>query len=81
VIIGAKVTITDIATNISNAATTDERGYYIFNGLHPVTYNLKAEMAGFRAEENAECGPCCQPADEHRLDAQRRRFGATNDHR
>ena len=51
VIIGAKVTITDVATNISSTATTDGRGYYIFNGLHPGTYNLKAEMAGFRAEE------------------------------
>jgi hypothetical protein len=51
VIIGAKVTITDIATNISSTAATDGRGYYIFNGLHPGTYNLKAEMAGFRAEE------------------------------
>ncbi|MFN7995662.1 MAG: TonB-dependent receptor [Bryobacteraceae bacterium] len=51
VVIGAKVTITDVATNISSGATTDGRGYYIFNGLHPGTYNLKAEMAGFRAEE------------------------------
>jgi hypothetical protein len=51
VIIAAKVTITDIATNISSSTTTDGRGYYIFNGLHPATYNLKAEMAGFRAEE------------------------------
>jgi len=51
VIIGAKVTITDTATNISSSTTTDERGYYTFNGLHPGNYNLKAEMAGFRAEE------------------------------
>lgn len=51
VVIGAKVTITDVATNISSAATSDARGYYIFNGLHPGTYNLKAEMAGFQAEE------------------------------
>jgi hypothetical protein len=51
VIVGARVTITDVATNISNAATTDERGYYIFNGLHPATYTLKAEASGFRAEE------------------------------
>src|SRR5579859_3202801 len=51
VIIGAKVTITDIATNIYSSTTTDERGYYIFNGLHPATYSLKAEMTGFRAEE------------------------------
>ncbi|HXI38393.1 MAG TPA: TonB-dependent receptor [Bryobacteraceae bacterium] len=51
VIIGARVTITDVATNISSATQADERGYYIFNGLHPGTYNLKAEMSGFRAEE------------------------------
>ena len=50
-IIGARVTITDIATNISNATTTDERGSYIFNGLHPATYTIKAEASGFRAEE------------------------------
>src|SRR5262252_6167184 len=51
VVIGSKVTITDIATNISSSTTTDGRGYYTFNGLHPATYNLKAEMAGFRSEE------------------------------
>jgi hypothetical protein len=51
VIIGAKVTITDAATNISSSTKTDERGYYIFNGLHPATYSLKAEMTGFNAEE------------------------------
>ncbi|HYM05737.1 MAG TPA: carboxypeptidase-like regulatory domain-containing protein, partial [Terriglobales bacterium] len=38
VIIGARVTITDVDTNISNIGSTDERGYYIFNGLHPATY-------------------------------------------
>ena len=51
VIVGAKVTITDVATNISSTTATDERGYYIFNGLHPATYIVKAEMAGFRPEE------------------------------
>jgi hypothetical protein len=51
VIVGARVTITDVSTNISNAATTDERGFYIFNGLHPATYIVKAEMPGFRPEE------------------------------
>ncbi len=51
VIVGAHVTITDTATNISNSTTTDERGSYIFNGLHPATYMLKAEMTGFRPEE------------------------------
>ncbi len=47
----AKVTITDIGTNISSSTITDERGSYIFNGLHPATYVVKAEMTGFRAEE------------------------------
>jgi Carboxypeptidase regulatory-like domain/TonB dependent receptor len=51
VIIGAKVTITDVATNFSNSTTTNERGAYIFNGLHPATYVVKAEMSGFRPEE------------------------------
>jgi hypothetical protein len=51
VVVGAKVTITDVATNISASTSTDGRGYYIFNGLHPGNYNLKAEMTGFRAEE------------------------------
>lgn len=51
VIIGAKVTITDQATNISSSTVTDGRGDYIFNGLHPSTYNLKAESSGFRSEE------------------------------
>ena len=51
VIVGAHVTITDVATNISTATTTDERGSYIFNGLHPATYTIKAEASGFRIEE------------------------------
>jgi hypothetical protein len=51
VIVGAKVTITDTATNISNTITTDVRGFYIFNGLRPATYDLRVEMTGFRSEE------------------------------
>jgi hypothetical protein len=51
VIVGARVTMTDVATNIATVTATDERGYYIFVGLRPATYNLKAEMPGFRAEE------------------------------
>jgi hypothetical protein len=47
VIIGAKVTITDVATNISSAATTDGRGYYIFNGLHPGRITSKPKWRSF----------------------------------
>ena len=32
---GAKVTITDAATNISSSIVTDDRGSYIFNGFVP----------------------------------------------
>src|SRR6202142_4008205 len=51
IIVGAKVTITDLDTGITSTATTDDRGFYTFNGLHPTTYTLRAEMAGFRPEE------------------------------
>ena len=51
VIVGAKVSATDQATGISRSAETDDRGTYIFNGLRPATYTLKAEMSGFRVSE------------------------------
>jgi hypothetical protein len=51
VIVSARVTITDSATNISNLTATDARGLYIFNGLHPATFTIKAEASGIRAEE------------------------------
>src|SRR5947209_3767911 len=51
VIVGAKVTITDLATNSSNSVITDGRGAYSFNGLRRATYQVKTEMAGFRSEE------------------------------
>src|SRR4051794_27053484 len=51
VIAGAKVTITEVSTNVSSSVTTDARGSYIFNGLRPSTYQVKADMAGFRSEE------------------------------
>ena len=51
VIVGARVTITETATGASTSTTTDNRGFYTFNALHPSTYSVKAEMPGFRAEE------------------------------
>jgi hypothetical protein len=50
-IAGSNVTITDVGTNISKSILSDERGAYIFNGLHPATYVVKAESRGFRSEE------------------------------
>jgi hypothetical protein len=51
VVVGAHVTIADVATNISSSTVTDQRGYYIFNALRPATYIIKAEASGFRTEE------------------------------
>src|SRR6202040_1678495 len=49
-IAGAKLTVTDVSTGISNTATTDARGSYILNGLRPATYTIKVDMTGFRSE-------------------------------
>jgi hypothetical protein len=47
----AKVTITDVGTNISSSSRTNDKGEYFFTGLRPSTYSVKAEAQGFRAEE------------------------------
>jgi hypothetical protein len=54
VIAGAKITITDAATGVTNTATTDDHGTYIFNGLRPANYTLVAEKSGFRREETKD---------------------------
>jgi hypothetical protein len=51
VVPNAKITITDVNTNASNSTVTDLRGYYIFNGVRPGTYDVKAEAQGFQAAE------------------------------
>lgn len=51
VVSGAKVTITDDATNIPVATTTDERGAYVFTGLRPATYTLRVEATNFASIE------------------------------
>jgi len=47
----AKVTITNVATNIAQTAQTNEHGEYFFTGLRPATYTIKVEVQGFRAVE------------------------------
>jgi len=54
VVPNAKVTITNVATNISVSARTDERGSYTFNGLHPTTYSVTVEAQGFQAKEEKD---------------------------
>ena len=51
VVVNAAVTITNVATNISQNARTDEHGQYFFTGLRPATYTVKVQASGFRASE------------------------------
>jgi hypothetical protein len=52
VVSGAKVTITDVGTNIASSTRTNDKGEYFFSGLRPSNYSLKVEAQGFRAEEH-----------------------------
>jgi hypothetical protein len=45
-IAGASVTLTDVGKGISRTSTADADGNYIFLGVLPSTYELKAEAAG-----------------------------------
>src|SRR5437588_6461880 len=45
---GVTVTITEVNTNISYTATTNESGYYIFANLKDGTYRVSAELPGFK---------------------------------
>jgi hypothetical protein len=48
VVPGAKVTITNIATNVTNALVSNETGGYIAPNLPPGTYRIRVEKEGFR---------------------------------
>jgi hypothetical protein len=48
-VIGATVTLTDMATNAERTATTNETGRYIFANVVPGTYNVTISKSGFRA--------------------------------
>ncbi|MDP9162076.1 MAG: carboxypeptidase-like regulatory domain-containing protein, partial [Acidobacteriota bacterium] len=48
VVQNARVTMTNDGTGISNAATTNVDGQYVFNGLRPAAYSVKVESAGFQ---------------------------------
>src|SRR5437899_5079089 len=47
-IVGAKITITNAATNARLSALTGASGAYLFPQLPPATYSLVAEAAGFK---------------------------------
>ncbi|PWT86345.1 MAG: hypothetical protein C5B56_12620, partial [Proteobacteria bacterium] len=50
-IAGAKVVLTDEATNISVTSVTDERGVYVFTGIRPATYTIRLEAPNFASQE------------------------------
>jgi len=45
-----EVTVTNTATGVSRSAITNEVGLYTLTQLPPGTYNIKAEMAGFKSK-------------------------------
>ena len=51
VVVGAKVTLTDEATNIPSTAVADDRGVYVFTGLRPGSYKLHVNATNFAPVE------------------------------
>ena len=50
VIAGAKITLTEVNTKIVHTGTTNSSGEYSFPDLPPGTYDVAAEMSGFKKE-------------------------------
>ena len=67
---GATVTLTNVGTKTANAATSDDRGQYLFAGVFPGTYNLKVELSGFQTYEqrNVQLSPNDTRGIDIRLD-------------
>src|SRR5271165_4654883 len=51
VVPGAKVTLTDQATNVSQSYAADGRGDYVFTGIRPGTYNIRVEAPNLGTRE------------------------------
>ena len=45
---GAKITLTNVATNVQAATVSTSTGTYSFNGLPPGTYTIQASAGGFK---------------------------------
>src|ERR1700680_2250590 len=50
-VVGATVTITDVARGISKTLTTDQAGEYVASDLTPGTYTVRVESKGFKGFE------------------------------
>jgi hypothetical protein len=51
IVVGATVTITNDATNISQRTQSDDHGQYFIVGLRPAVYTIKSESKGFETNE------------------------------
>lgn len=54
VIAGAKITLTDVATNVPTETVTNAQGIYVLTGLRPATYTLRAEAPSFGSQERKD---------------------------
>jgi hypothetical protein len=48
---GTVVTITNVGTNATRSTVTNDAGQYVFGAVIPGTYNIKAELPGFKLFE------------------------------
>jgi TonB dependent receptor/Carboxypeptidase regulatory-like domain len=51
ILVGARITLIEVATQQTRESTTDEKGYVSFEGLAPGAYVLSAASPGFRTFE------------------------------
>src|ERR1051325_924548 len=51
VVPGAKLTLTNTATNVERTTTSNEAGVYVFPGVFPGPYHIVAESAGMQKYE------------------------------
>jgi hypothetical protein len=65
-IVGATVTVTDVARGVSRALITDSAGEYSAPSLLPGTYTVRVEAKGFRAVEHT--GVLVQVGEDIRVD-------------
>src|SRR5262245_65738860 len=45
---GVKITATEVGTNLSRSAMSDEQGVFVIPSLRPAIYDLTAELPAFR---------------------------------
>src|SRR6202140_868197 len=66
-VMGATVTITDVARGVSKTLTTDQAGEYVGSDLTPGTYTVRVEAKGFKAFERQNI--LVEVGKEARIDA------------